>query len=87
MSSAIEVLRSALQILSPTHLDILDESLKHAGHASAREGGHYAITIVSVRFRGLSRISRHRLIYATLGDLMRIQVHALAIKACTPEEV
>jgi BolA protein len=45
------------------------------------------VLIVSTRFAGLNSVARHRLVYATLGDLMKTRVHALAIRALTPEEL
>ncbi|QEL55667.1 BolA family protein [Chromobacterium paludis] len=88
MSDTVQLLEAALQTLAPEHLDIQDDSALHAGHAGARSGGgHYTLTIVSTRFAGLGRVQRHRLIYQTLGDLMRSRVHALAIRALTPEEL
>lgn len=88
MSDTVQLLEAALQTLAPEHLDIQDDSALHAGHAGARSGGgHYTLTIVSARFAGLGRVQRHRLIYQTLGDLMRSRVHALAIRALTPEEL
>jgi BolA protein len=72
--------------LAPTRLEIVDESSKHAGHAGARGGGHFAVTIVSARFAGLNPIQRHRLVYETLGDLMKTDIHALRVRARTPGE-
>jgi len=75
------------ETLAPEHLEIVDESSKHAGHAGARSGGgHFAITIVSVRFEGLNPIQRHRLVYEALGELMKTDVHALSVRALTPGE-
>ncbi|HYP68465.1 MAG TPA: BolA family protein [Thiobacillaceae bacterium] len=77
-----------LQILRPESLNLEDESSLHAGHAGAASGGgHYRLTIVSPRFAGLNSVARHRLVYESLGDLMRGPVHALAITALTPEEL
>ena len=60
----------------------------HAGHAGARSGGgHYAVTVVSVRFRGLDLLARHRLVYQALGQAMHNDIHALSISAYTPEEL
>ncbi|WP_047248466.1 BolA family protein [Chromobacterium subtsugae] len=88
MSSTVAMLEAALQSLAPEHLDIQDDSALHAGHAGARDGGgHYTLTIVSARFANLNRVQRHRLIYQTLGELMTGRVHALAIRALTPEEL
>jgi len=77
-------LRAALQ---PLHLEIEDESAKHAGHAGARDGGgHFDVTIVSSQFSGKSLLQRHRLVYDALGETMRKDIHALSIHAFTPEE-
>ncbi len=78
------VLRLALE---PQHLEILDESHKHAGHAGARDGrGHFSVLVVSERFAGCTRVARHRLLYRALEQEMRDAIHALAIQAFTPEE-
>lgn len=79
-------LRAALQ---PLKLEIEDESHKHAGHAGAREsgGGHFNVTIVSAAFAGQGLLQRHRLVYDALGDTMRREIHALSIRALSPEEV
>ncbi len=73
--------------LSPTQLVWQDDSHLHAGHAGAREGGHYRLHIVSPRFAGLSRIARHRLIYDALGPLADRGIHALQIDARSPEDL
>jgi BolA protein len=86
-TAAIEQrLRAALQ---PLRLEIEDESAKHAGHAGAREsgGGHYVVTIVSAQFVGKGLLERHRLVYDALGEAMRGEIHALSIRALTPEEI
>jgi BolA protein len=72
--------------LAPENLEIVDESGAHAGHAGARGGGHFAVTVVSSRFRGLSTLQRHRLVYDALGELMRSDIHALRLRALAPEE-
>lgn len=79
-------MRDKLAALDPQRLEILDDSAKHAGHAGAKEGGHYRLTIVSPRFSGCATMQRHRLIYEALGPMMRGEIHALSIKALTPEE-
>jgi len=87
MSTGEQIL-ARLQTLKPESLNLQDESSLHAGHAGAASGGgHYRLTIVSPRFAGLNSVSRHRLVYETLGELMQGPVHALAITALTPEEL
>lgn len=74
-----EQLREAFK---PTHLDIIDESHLHAGHAGAQSGkGHYAVTIHSTAFTDKSPIARHRMVYEALGSLMDTHIHALSIRA------
>jgi BolA protein len=81
-------MRRRLAALEPLALELVDESAKHAGHAGAQPGGntHWKLGVVSSKFSGLNSISRHRLVYAALGDLMHNPIHALAISARTPEE-
>jgi BolA family transcriptional regulator, general stress-responsive regulator len=70
---------------APVELDIEDESHLHEGHAGAASGGsHFRIRIVAQVFRGISPLSRHRLVYAALADLMKSDIHALAIEALPP---
>lgn len=83
MAEMEQRLRSALQ---PSELELRDDSARHAGHAGAREGGHYELRIVSQRFAGLSRVARHRLVYDSLAELMQQGIHALAIDARAPDE-
>jgi BolA protein len=87
-SPTISLMRARLRALEPEAIEIYDESAQHAGHAGAQAGGgHYVLLVVSRRFAGQSRVARHRLVYAALGDLMQTQIHALAITAYTPEEL
>ena len=73
--------------LSPTSLDIEDDSHRHAGHAGARDGrGHFNLVIVSAAFQDKKLIERHRMVYEALGDAMQTDIHALSIKAYSPEE-
>jgi BolA protein len=87
MTDMREQLRSALEReLSPLSLDIVDDSAQHAGHAGAREGGHFAVAVVSKAFTGRPQLERHRLVYAAVAPLMGRGVHALSIQAQSPEE-
>jgi BolA protein len=74
------------ETLAPQHVEIQDDSSRHAGHAGAREGGHFTVTIVSPRFAGLNPVQRHRLVYEALGDLMKTDIHALQLRALAPGE-
>ncbi|MEZ5459594.1 MAG: BolA family protein [Steroidobacteraceae bacterium] len=77
----VERLRRCLQVLEPTELQVRDDSALHAGHAGAREGGHFHVRIVSRKFAGLAPLARHRLVYAAASDLMGQEIHALSIDA------
>lgn len=69
-------------------VDVIDESHMHAGHAGAKTGmGHFNVTIIANAFAGKSLIERHRQIFAALGDMMKTDIHALSIKAYTPDEL
>lgn len=68
--------------LSPVELLIQDDSHLHAGHVGSQSGmGHFTVTIKSEKFDGLLPLKRHQLIYQALGDMMKTDIHALAIKA------
>ena len=68
---------------APTYLNVIDDSAKHAGHAGAKEGGHFSVEIVSAAFAGKKPIERHRMVYEALKPLKHL-IHALAIKASSP---
>jgi BolA protein len=69
------------QSLSPTELEIVDDSHLHIGHPGAKSGGgHFTIIISAEIFKNKSRIESHRLIYDALGDLIGKEIHALQIK-------
>ena len=83
----VEQLRAALEgELAPLSLEIIDDSAHHAGHAGAREGGHFRVVLVAAAFKGRSQLERHRLVYAAVAPLMGQGVHALSIIARAPEE-
>ena len=81
MSGRVEKLRAALQSLRPTLLEIRDDSARHAGHAGAREGGHFHVVIAAPVFAGASQLERHRMVYAAAAELMGRDIHALSIDA------
>jgi len=80
------MMQALIERLEPLVLELVDDSAAHAGHAGAREGAHFNLRIVSAKFAGLPRISRHRLVYDALRPWMAEGVHALAIDARTPDE-
>jgi BolA protein len=86
MSTPQELENRLREVLEPSHLQIIDDSRQHAGHAGARGGGHFTVTIVSTHFAGKTLVQRHRMVYDAVGNLMQDAIHALSIKAHTPEE-
>ncbi len=69
--------------LTPTQLEVIDESWQHAGHAGASAAGastHFRVRIASPLFSGKARLARHRLVYDALQDFLDQGVHALAIE-------
>jgi BolA protein len=81
----VDRLRAALETaLDPSLLEIRDDSARHAGHAGAREGGHFHVTIAAAAFAGVSAVQRHRMVYAAAAELMGRDIHALSIDARTP---
>lgn len=72
---------------APQQLEIIDDSHRHAGHASAGGGGHFSVHIVADAFSGKGLVQRHRMVYDALAELIkRNEVHALSIQARTPDE-
>ncbi|MCK5360958.1 MAG: BolA family transcriptional regulator [Gammaproteobacteria bacterium] len=73
--------------LSPESLEVIDRSHEHAGHEGAKAGGgHFDVIIIAAAFNDMSTVQRHRAIYDALGDAMKTEIHALSIRAYTPEE-
>lgn len=71
----------------PTELRIKDQSHLHAGHEGAKDGrGHFDLYLVAADFEGLPPVQRHQLVYSTLADMLRTDIHALRIRALAPDE-
>ena len=89
MAGRLDRLRAAMQRFAPEQLEIEDESARHAGHAGVRGAGgetHYAITVVSAAFAGLSRVQRARLVHEALSAELSDGLHALSLTLRTPAE-
>ena len=81
-------LNNTLQTLQPQYIDLVNESMDHAGYFEGKES-HFKLTIVSEAFTGKRLVARHQLIYDLVTELLTAQggsVHALAIHAYTPQE-
>jgi BolA protein len=85
---AAEMRQRLNSALSPTALELVDDSEKHRGHGGYNPAGesHFSLAIESAAFAGRSRVERQRMVYAALGELMVERVHALAIRARAPGE-
>jgi BolA protein len=85
---ATEMLGRLNSALSPTAIELSDDSEQHRGHGGYNPAGesHFSLRIESPAFVGKSRVERQRMVYAALGDLMRERVHALSIRATAPGE-
>ena len=85
---ATEMLERLSSALSPTRIDLRDDSEAHRGHGGYNPAGesHFTLLVESPAFVGKSRVERQRMIYAALGELMDARVHALSIRATAPGE-
>jgi BolA protein len=89
MGAIFEAIQTKLTAsLSPTRLEIKDESARHAGHAGSRPGGetHFNVVIESAAFVGAAKVARQRMVYRALSEEMAGPVHALSITALAPGE-
>jgi BolA protein len=85
---AVEIENRLNSALSPTRLDVSNDSAQHAGHMGDDGTGesHFSVTIEAPAFAGVSRVQRQRLVNQALADLLRDRIHALAIRATAPGE-
>jgi BolA protein len=83
-----EMERKLAEALTPTRLEIVDQSHRHHGHGGAHPEGesHFAIEIVSPAFDGKTQVARQRMVYTLLAAEMSGRVHALALTTLTPAE-
>jgi BolA protein len=75
-------------VFAPDHLEVIDDSARHEGHAGHRPGGetHFIVKIVAAEFAGLSRVERQRRVYAVLAHELRAHIHALQVEVKAPGE-
>ena len=82
-----QIRRCLEKAFEPLELMIKDQSHLHAGHAGAKDGkGHFSVTIVSDKFVGTNRVQRHQMVYDALRAQLETDIHALSIRAMTPDE-
>ena len=82
MSVRDTIVEKLSQKFAPTHLEVLDESDRHKGHAGSRAGGetHYRVRIASPHFAGKTRLQQHRAVMEALDAELKGGVHALAVE-------
>jgi BolA protein len=85
---AAEITRRLTESLSPTQLQVIDDSEKHRGHSGhdPRGESHFTVEIESPLFTSMNRVQRQRAVNTALAELLKERVHALAIKAKAPGE-
>jgi BolA protein len=83
-----EMTRRLEAALSPSRLEVVNDSARHSGHMGDDGSGesHFTVTIESAAFAGASRVQRQRMVNAALGGLMEGRVHALALRCLAPGE-
>lgn len=84
--SLIDEIKSRLNNLEPTLLELHDQSDLHKGHAGNTGGGHFQLKIVSSHFSNQSQIMRHRMVYQAIHDLIPHKIHAISIVAISPSD-
>ncbi len=83
-----EITKRLTEAFEPETLGVEDESHLHAGHEGAKDGrSHFRVLIISDEFADKTLIERHRMVYRVLDEMMRLDIHALAIDAWAPEEL
>jgi BolA protein len=83
---AAEIATRLTATLAPTHLEVVNDSAHHHGHAGDDGTGesHFTVIIESAAFTGASRIERQRMVNKALGNLLSERIHALSIRARAP---
>ncbi|GHE86231.1 BolA family transcriptional regulator [Aliiroseovarius zhejiangensis] len=81
MTRADQIAKALHTAFAPQHLEVIDESEMHRGHAGYQEGGqsHFRVVIRAPAFGKMSRVARHRAVHAALGPELVGQIHALAL--------
>lgn len=90
MNARADRIEAALDAaLSPSVLEVIDDSARHSGHSGARAGGetHYNVRIVSPVFAGQGRVARHRMVNDALQAEFDSGLHALSLDLKAPEDL
>ncbi len=88
MMSSADLTQLLRERLTASHVEVIDETAQHAGHAGLPQvgGDHFSVLIVADQFTGKSLVERHRAVYDALGQELKTAIHALKIQAVTPSE-
>ena len=86
MTRAEQITTRLNDAFDPEHLDVVDESEMHRGHAGFQEGGesHFRVKMVSAALADKSRIAQHRAVHAAIGKQLMEEIHALALDLSIP---
>jgi len=86
MTRAEQITTRLKDAFDPEHLDVVDDSEMHRGHAGFQEGGesHFRVKMVSAALAGQSRIAQHRAVHAAIGKQLMKEIHALALDLSIP---
>ncbi len=85
MSLTKDIEKKLREGLQADHIEVIDESEGHRGHAHGG-GGHYQAIVVSAAFAGKPLVARHRMVNALLAEELKGAIHALALTTLSPEE-
>ena len=87
MTRAEQITTRLKDVFDPEHLDVVDESEMHRGHAGFQEGGesHFRVKMVSAALAGQSRIAQHRAVHTAIGKQLMDEIHALALDLSIPK--
>ncbi|MDX1785696.1 BolA family protein [Roseovarius sp. ZX-A-9] len=82
MNRSAEIREALLAAFQAEHLEVIDESESHRGHAGYPEGGqsHFRVRMRAPELSGKSRIAQHRAVHAAIGPTLMGQIHALALE-------
>ena len=78
------LLKKELDIID---IKIYDDSHKHQHHKKDTSGGHFRLYLVCDKFKNVSLINRHKMIYEILDTIMKVEIHALSMKLLSSEEI
>ena len=88
MNIADQISQSITDAIEPTHLEVINQSHLHKGHAGDDGSGesHFKLVVVWGGFSAYSRIERQRYLHQTLGQELIQKIHALQLSCRTPDE-